>query len=341
MRADISIIVPVFNTEKIKLQRMTASVLRQNFSNFELILVDDCSADDCRHNIEEIAHSDSRIKIICNQTHIGCPQSRAAGLLKAQGHYILMADSDDFLEDNMLEMLYEHAVKTGADMVYCDYYRHGSDSVEKIEHGKIVDKNLFYRDMFAHRTWGLVWNKLVRRELYEKVSFPLHFSYEDEVQTVQLIFYAEKLEYVARPLYHYYDHTELFDNRQWHTAVEQYINYQQIISFIETHFPDGTAVLEPELSFRINRCKAPFVAAHYSQARKIMLGLYPPSINFIFQSVRINILKKLMCLSIYKNMRITWAVLKFVFYSALFFRNRFRFSSLRPLPSDIVLMTQC
>ena len=102
--AIISIIVPVYNAEKY-LSRCIDSILRQTFADFELILVNDGSSDKSKEICEKYLESDPRIKLI-NQENSGVSAARNTGLDNASGEYIGFVDSDDFIEKNMYEELY-------------------------------------------------------------------------------------------------------------------------------------------------------------------------------------------------------------------------------------------
>lgn len=98
-----SIIVPVYNTERY-LKKCIDSILIQKFSDFELILVDDGSEDGCGDMCDQYAEYDSRVRVI-HKKNMGVSAARNDGLDKASGDYILFVDSDDWIENNCLEVL--------------------------------------------------------------------------------------------------------------------------------------------------------------------------------------------------------------------------------------------
>ena len=114
MPVSISILVPIYKVEQY-LQRCIDSVLSQDFTDYELILVDDGSPDRCPEIAEEAAAKDSRIKVI-HKENGGLPSARLAGFKIAQGEYIVFLDSDDWLLPGALRLLYEH-IQEGYDMV--------------------------------------------------------------------------------------------------------------------------------------------------------------------------------------------------------------------------------
>ena len=109
---EISVIVPVYNTEKY-LDRCIRSIIDQTFSDFELILVDDGSKDNSGFICDEWEKKDSRIKVI-HQKNAGAGAARNAGLAIAKGNYINFVDSDDWITPEMYEILYKLLRETSA-----------------------------------------------------------------------------------------------------------------------------------------------------------------------------------------------------------------------------------
>lgn len=201
----ISVIVPVYNVEKY-LRRCLDSILNQTFDDFELILVNDGSKDQSLFICNEYSVSDSRIKFI-NQANQGSSVARNTGLDVSSGDYIIHIDSDDWLELNMLELLYNAAVKTDADIVACNICRDdGAGNRQDCRFAYSVE-----REKQLHISEGLstaVWNKLVRRSLYleNEIRFvPGITMWEDLVVTTRLRFHSRKTVIISDVLYHYFN----------------------------------------------------------------------------------------------------------------------------------------
>ena len=111
----VSIIVPVYNTEKY-LKQCVDSMTAQTLREIEIILVDDGSGEDCARLCDSFAEADSRIKVI-HKANAGPGLARNSGLEAARGEYIGFVDSDDYIKPMMMESLYEAAVKNDADLV--------------------------------------------------------------------------------------------------------------------------------------------------------------------------------------------------------------------------------
>ena len=115
--AFFSVIIPVYKVENY-LEECVESVLRQNFPDIEVILVDDGSPDNCPEICDKYAHQDSRVHVI-HQKNGGLSVARNAGLRRAQGKYILFLDSDDYyLSDSFLLSAHRRAVETDADIIF-------------------------------------------------------------------------------------------------------------------------------------------------------------------------------------------------------------------------------
>ncbi len=115
----ISVIVPVYNVQNY-LRQCLDSIIGQSFSNFEMICINDGSTDDSPQILEQYAALDSRIRII-SQPNRGLSAARNAGLAQATAEYIFFIDSDDYIEPDTLEKLFDTARRTGADLTCADF----------------------------------------------------------------------------------------------------------------------------------------------------------------------------------------------------------------------------
>ena len=111
----VSIIIPVYNVEKY-LDRCVKSLQNQSLKDIEIILVDDSSADSSSSICDNLSAEDNRIKVI-HKVNEGAGKARNAALEIARGEYIGFVDSDDFVESDMFETLYNTAEKHNADLV--------------------------------------------------------------------------------------------------------------------------------------------------------------------------------------------------------------------------------
>ena len=127
----ISVIVPVYNVQNY-LRQCLDSIIGQSFSNFEMICINDGSTDDSPQILEQYAALDSRIRII-SQPNRGLSAARNAGLAQATAEYIFFIDSDDYIEPDTLEKLFDTARRTGADLTCADFLPFPETEADKKE----------------------------------------------------------------------------------------------------------------------------------------------------------------------------------------------------------------
>lgn len=200
----ISVIVPIYNAEKT-IRKCVDSLLAQTFEDFEVLLIDDGSPDQCGAICDEYAQQDSRVRVI-HQENQGVSAARQCGMDNAQGEYTIHADPDDWVEPNMLEELYKKAKEDDADMVICDYFE---DGILSSRYVKQKLKSLYHLDVLYQLfedLHGSCWNKLIRRKFFStyNVSFPNGISYcEDQYVIVSLLKHPLKVAYLESAYYHY------------------------------------------------------------------------------------------------------------------------------------------
>ena len=142
MEEKISVVVPVYNVEKY-LDRCMNSILNKTYENLEIIMVDDGTKDNCDKMCDEYKNKDPRVKVL-HKKNGGLGFARNSGIDLSTGKYILFIDSDDYIESNMVQKLYESIKKYDADICYSDFNR--------VKMGKIIsNKHLekiagFYKD---------------------------------------------------------------------------------------------------------------------------------------------------------------------------------------------------
>lgn len=199
----ISVIIPFYNVEKY-IVRCIESVKSQTFTDFECILIDDESPDNSYQIALEAIANDHRFKII-RQKNKGLGGARNTGIENAQGDYIAFLDSDDWWDNNFLELMYQSAVKNSADLVYCQIRQ--VDEQNNKSHfwqtpiGIYQDSKAIFDLLIKHHC---AWDKLYKRELFEKVRFPEKRYFEDFATIYQLSKYTKKIEVIEHLLINYF-----------------------------------------------------------------------------------------------------------------------------------------
>ena len=210
MEYEITIIVLVYNVENY-IERCIRSLLEQTLNErIQYVIVNDCTPDRSIEILHQImAFYPERIpdiKIINHDTNKGSATARNTGLMHATGRYIGWVDSDDWVEANMFEKLYDAAQKHNADLVWCDFYNTGMDSeTRQFQHCK-ENKMAFIQSVLTGTLHGGVCFSIVRKEIYSNhaIRFPDGLNVmEDKLVLIKLAFFSEKITHVPFAYYHY------------------------------------------------------------------------------------------------------------------------------------------
>ena len=206
----ISVIVPIYNVEEF-IGQCARSLFSQDWEDSEFIFVDDGSPDRSVEILQEVLESfpgrKSQVTIL-HQKNAGLPQARMTGLRHASGDYIIHVDSDDWVEQNYLSRLAKEAIETGADVVYCDFYKEYTTKPAKIYREEDItppDGPSLLKAIHTNHLKAYMWNKLIRRSQYrlEDIFVPIHSFHEDIIFQTQLLYDAGLCVHVKEALYHY------------------------------------------------------------------------------------------------------------------------------------------
>ena len=205
----ISIIVPVYNAEKY-LKECVDSILCQTFKDFELILIDDGSTDNCSEICDAYAKMDSRVCVI-HKENGGQAEARNRGIDIAQGQYITFIDSDDWVCHYYLEQMFSAIHKTGADISLC-----GLQSFDDGESITLESKKDYRYDCLSGREvctryYQMEWiinvgpvGKLFSVNLINDTRFPNGKIYEDQGTIPRLIYPANKVAFIKDSSFYAY-----------------------------------------------------------------------------------------------------------------------------------------
>lgn len=197
----VSVIIPIYGVEKF-IERCARSLFSQTLQEIEFIFVNDCTRDSSMTVLESVIKDyperKSQVIILKHEQNKGLPQARKTGILVAKGEYIAHCDSDDWVDVNMYQHMYDYAKSNDLDIVYCDFYR---SEGQTNEYGRILENNVFMS--------GPVWNKIVRKELYnDAIEYPVANKAEDGALMIQLSFFAKNRGYLQEPLYYYFQNPD-------------------------------------------------------------------------------------------------------------------------------------
>lgn len=203
----ISIIIPIYKVEKY-LDKCIKSVVNQTYRNLEIILVDDGSPDDCPHICDEWKKKDSRIEVI-HKANGGLSDARNAGIEVAKGDYIGFVDSDDYIEKEMYQQLYEAIKSENADLAICnlEYVKEegGILSMDSPIKNEVFGGREGLHKLVGKNSWCYVTvpNKLYSRAALKGIKFPVGKLHEDEFVIHKIFSQCDRVASIETKLYKY------------------------------------------------------------------------------------------------------------------------------------------
>ena len=210
MRPMVSIVVPIYNAENY-LRRCVDSILNQEYTDFELLLVNDGSTDASGDICEEYGDQDPRV-IVIQKENTGVSDSRNRALDRARGKYLQFLDSDDWITPDATRLFVRAAEEYGCDMVISDFYRVVGERLSP--KGDIEEEGVLTREEFAAHMmenpadfyYGVLWNKLYRRDIVEEHNLRMDTDInwcEDFMFNLEYIRYAKVFYALHAPIYYY------------------------------------------------------------------------------------------------------------------------------------------
>jgi len=203
----ISVIIPIYKVEKF-LNKCLQSVVNQTYTNLEIILVDDGSPDKCPIICDEWAKKDNRIQVI-HKENGGLSSARNAGIDIANGEYLAFIDSDDTIECDYVEELYNTLIEKNADLSICGINFINEDgSTHKIigEIQPIYFSEEKKYDLLLQRSTMVVvaWNKLYSKKIFNSLRYPINKKHEDEFVILDILNNTKKgIAITNKKLYNY------------------------------------------------------------------------------------------------------------------------------------------
>lgn len=220
----ISIIIPVYKVEEY-LEKCIESVLKQTYTNLQIILVDDGSPDNCGKICDEYAKKDPRIEVI-HKVNGGLSDARNVGIAKAKGKYIGFVDSDDYIKEDMYEILINVIKEYDADVSICnlydvidgkEYIRNNENGIQEYSRLEILKEVLLDKNIQSY-----AWNKLYKKELFDEIKYPIGKKYEDIGTTFYVFEKCNKIVVTSKPEYYYLKRSDSLVNNVTESTVLDY-----------------------------------------------------------------------------------------------------------------------
>lgn len=223
----VSVIVPIYNVEKY-LEKCINSLLSQTLEDIQIILVNDGSKDNSGNIAKEYEKNNKDRVIYVEKANGGLSDARNYGLKYATGDFVAFLDSDDYIEKNAYEEMYNKAIEENADYVECDFIWEFPNKIR-------VDKQYPYKNKKEMLSFVRVvaWNKLIKRQLItdNNLEFPKGLRYEDVEFTYKLIPFINKFAYVDKPFIHYVQREGSIANVQNERTAEIFTVWDNVIEF--------------------------------------------------------------------------------------------------------------
>lgn len=254
----VSIIIPVYNSVQF-LERCVSCIFNQTYKNWELILIDDGSTDGSAVICDEYTKEDGCVKVI-HQQNLGASFARKRGIDVAKGEYLTFVDSDDIVEDDYLERLYNAMNQYGVKIAACDQIIHqeGTDlKVDKSVEVMLLDNKPIHDRFFNYQFWGFG-GKIYHKSVFEGVYFPEYTINEDYVVMAQLFDRYKQMAYIPMGLYHYMTHGESLSHQKLSKRMfDEYYNKLWVRDFYAEKNPRYLKNAEAQLTetcIKLIRC---------------------------------------------------------------------------------------
>lgn len=256
----LSIIVPVYKVEAY-LDKCVESILKQSFTDYELILVDDGSPDRCGEMCEDWAKKDARIRVI-HKENGGLSDARNAGIDNARGDYIGFVDSDDYIRPDMFKILVSNLERYDADLSMCGYtdiYENGPERGRKENDDDTVyvwnRKQAIYEILLGKKLSVHAVTKIYKRRLFDQIRYPKGKISEDAYVIMDILQQTEKAVFTPRTEYYY-----VHRGNSINTAI-----YREI---------DKTRIEAHEKNYR-------FICTQYPEFQALAYERYLGAVNFV------------------------------------------------------------
>ena len=292
MKYKVSVIIPIFGVEKF-IGRCAETLMRQTLKEVQYIFVNDCTLDNSMCVLKNVLslypeRLDS-VVLVEHDINKGLPAARNSGMEVALGEYIFHCDSDDFVELDMLENLYNEAASKDADIVWCDWFLTFEKNERYMKQPKFTTSIDALRSMLSGTMKYNVWNKLVRRSLYVEnhILFPSGHNQGEDMTMILLFAYADKISYLPKAFYHY---VKMNSNAMSGIYSEKRLNelrfnVDRTIKTLETLYGDK---FEKEYAFLKLEAKFPFLIIGGGRMYRLWKEWYPEADKYILDNTSIS-----------------------------------------------------
>lgn len=229
----ISVIVPVYNTEKY-LSKCLNSILNQTLKEIEVIVVNDGSKDDSQEIIDEFVSKDSRLVSIQKENG-GLSDARNAGIDKAKGEFIAFVDSDDYIDLAMLEKMYELAERDESEIVLCDLVKvneNGKEFRDLPQSPQLPEKIILSDDFTIFGEMScFACNKIFKKALFENHRFRNGIHFEDIELIPKLVLDSSIISKINEPFYKYFERQNSISKTHTEKGLDMFVAVNEVTNY--------------------------------------------------------------------------------------------------------------
>lgn len=322
----VTVIIPFYNVEKY-LPVCIESVLKQSYKKLEIILIDDGSTDNSLLICKKFKGKDKRIKIY-HTNNFGLSHARNVGLDHANGDYIVFVDSDDYIDENMINIMLTKS--NDSDLVICNYKKVQSKDIgvtleisqdKQVLKNQIWDINSFWKHYYFDNLRAfccVAWNKLYKKKLFNKIRYPVGKIHEDEYVIGKIVNQCNSIKVINNSLYYYVQRVDSIMHKDYRgnfEVAEAYLNRcavlqeQQQLDIIKENLLEIPSLMVSGFYESKNRAKIRgrfnlmrhkysfFIKKYLKESFSLKLYLKQllllfPNIYYLYLKVRLNILRE-------------------------------------------------
>lgn len=289
----ISVITPVYKVEGY-LRKCIDSILAQSFQDFEVLVIDDGSPDLCGQIADEYAALDSRIHVI-HKENGGAPSARNEGILRAKGEYLYFPDSDDWLEPDYLQDMYDLAVRTNTQLVISGFVmEYFEDNCEQSYTVQVPEQFFLTKqevrenlhNYFNNMMMAVPWNKLYKADyINEKQLFFPNMKWDDLHFNMEVIMDIERVAISNSFGYHFFrsrkgsETTTVFDGMLYQKRREQFEHILKVYSYWEIQEKKIFSVIYGYYAARLVQCVQEIAVSNQKGKRKLISDILHDDLN--------------------------------------------------------------
>lgn len=324
MKPAITVITPVYNVKPF-IKKCAESLMAQTFVDVEFIFVDDASTDGSSDILKSVVerYPNKNVRIIRHSVNQGLPASRKTGFEASSGKYIFNCDGDDWVEPMLLEKMFNAVAPMDIDYAYCDFYLRYEHSERYMRCPSFATPDEALRKGYLSGSAKYnVWNKLIKRDLYEGVVFPVdHKKGGEDMIMLGILSKAKSIAYVPEALYHYVkiNASAISGGFSQQHLIDVKYNADTAIRVLRNAHGDD---LEKEIAFFKLNVKLPFLISDDSSRYAVWEDWYPEANQYVwkneYQSFRNKLIQWLAVKRCFWVIKIYYTIVYRIIYAILY-----------------------